>query len=199
MATIIARLKNSIYWDEIDKMVREGYSLSYIADWILQKEEFKDLKKRSIESSLYKYRKELSPMEVAKTKMPKVFLEAWQKIEKDINELRELRKLYLLQRDRLNIDYKTEKKIGKLFATTHREVITAVQILKDLVGLKQSLGVIPKDLGKVTIETDVAAQFENLGQKVGIPLERLVTDNKLRQKILGIIKLLEEQKDDTGL
>lgn len=188
-----ARLKNLSCFKEVKRMLLEGYPVPEIVKFIQEdQKEYTDVTSEHLTQLLYRFRKEeIKPAEIGIRRMPKAFLDMWKAVEKKIPEIRELLWLYNLQKERIGIDVTTEKNIKKLFATTHREIQTAAQLLRNLVDMKMDLGIKERDLGKLTIDGDLIPMLQNEAARLNLPeLERVGLDPESRRRVLDLVEFL---------
>lgn len=164
-------LKAMPCFDQMADKIKAGVSVETVAEW-LQEDMFQqvDIQRESLVRKLFRFKASLPPGDLAKVE-PLYIQTAIEKMKRGVKELDELEKLYLLQLQRISRDANTEEKIGKLFKGTANEIKLAVDILRDMVALKQDLGILSKaadslnvagslDLnGHVSVEVDEEAKL----------------------------------------
>jgi hypothetical protein len=133
---------------------------------------------------LQKYRDSIPPGERAKYSLPKSHQDAIAEVEEDIDEVRELIKLYRRQEKRLDIDGDVEKSIGKLLPTMTQEVRATAEILNRIAQIKMDLGVNERHLGTVDVEANLIAGVAE--KYAGTDAGNVLSDPKKRRRLLNI-------------
>ena len=144
-------LHNLEFFEEVASLVKLGFPLSKILQFIRSRGEWQELTDQQGLNIIEAYRKSLPPGELVRVRLPAAFIEAVEKVSKGLDEIEELERLYKLQMERLSIDFDKEKKIGKLFRTTVFEVKAALEILRSIAQIKMDLGIVERRIGKVDI------------------------------------------------
>ena len=148
------RLKELECFPQIEGKVKAGISLDEVARWI-QEDLFQltDIQRESVKRQLYRYKATLPAGELLQaTGEPLWVRKAIEKMERGIDELEELEKLYLLQLRRISGDAETEAKIGKLFKGTNKEIQLATELLEKRLKLKMDLGILDRQPSKMQID-----------------------------------------------
>src|SRR5690606_11266264 len=102
-------------------------------------------------------------------------------MRREINELEELEKLYLLQLKRISLDASTEERINKLFKTTNREIELAQSLLVKRLEMKQKMGLVDT----IPQAFDVTQRSMNANVNVSVPVENGLDDE--RKMKLGVV------------
>lgn len=147
------RLKELDCFPEIEAKVKAGISLDEVARW-LQDDMFQltDIQRESVKRQLYRYKSTLPPGELLNAVGEPLWVRtAIEKMERGIDELEELEKLYLLQLKRISGDAETEARIGKLFKGTNKEIQLATELLEKRLKLKMDLGILDRQPEKMQI------------------------------------------------
>ncbi|MBF0554023.1 MAG: hypothetical protein HQK96_05620 [Nitrospirae bacterium] len=192
-------LRNLDCFEMVMSRLLHGHSPADIARFIIyEAKEFDKLTRISTEASLcdllYDFRKTIKTSELIEKTIPEAVREAKEKLAKGVNELEELNYLYLLQKDRIEIDYSTERKIRKLFKTTGNEIAIAMGILKIMSGIKQDLGLMKRSLGTMEIDHTLRAELPYKSKAI----EEVIRDPVSRAKVIGIMHRLLSRKDIAG-
>ena len=154
-----------------------------------ENEELTHLSAGYVKSMIDKYRNSIPPAELLLTVQNNAVVSrnATMKISNGLEELAELNKLYDLQMERINIDVTSEKKVGKLFKETGREIFYAMKILKQSSDLKMDLGIAKRQLGEVSINGQAAVQ---IGDRYNDGIGKVMADPDRRRKVLGMVETL---------
>jgi hypothetical protein len=105
-------------------------------------------------------------------------------VKNKIDEIAEMEELFLLQKERIFIDYDHEKQIKKLFKTTGNEINIGKEILKELAKLKASIG---PEGGR--FDPEEALHGLDLANRYGKTIVNTVILNaNSRKKVLGIFE-----------
>lgn len=171
------------------RLILEAHSIRLTAKWL--KEDMKEMTEMSDEAlvkALHEYRKSVPAAERAKP-MNVVVERAAEEIERGLDELEEMNRLYKMQMARIEIDFQTEKNIKKLLPTMTQEIRTAREILSASAQLKMDLGLNERHLGKVDVETtllsDVAEKYAD-----SPAVAKVLDDGESRRKVLGLAERL---------
>ena len=179
-------------FNDIKQRIVSGWSPAKILKFFLEDhyEEFQSLgiAEKTAENLIRDYRSSMSKTELLQTRMPEVMIKAKEELDSGINEVKEFEDLYKLQRDRIDIDAKTEKKIGKLFKGTGGEIKIAADILKEGANLKMDMGLIKRNLGTMEVDQTLITDFSaKLGKK---DLSGTLANPEKRKRIMGAVDLL---------
>lgn len=141
-------------FDELDGRIKAGISPDEVARWLQEDMlQMTDIQRESLRRQLYRYKSELPPSEIIKGHEEPLFIrKAIQKMNRGINELDELEKMYLFQLRRISKDAETEDKINKLFKSTSKEIELATDILEKMINLKMELGLLNRQPNKTQVE-----------------------------------------------
>ena len=193
--TRFIRLRGLKCFETVHQRLLDGWAVSQVADYI-QKDcgEYKDIGRASLETILSDYRASLPAAEVVK-KLPHYFAKTVQKVEESLDELAEMEALYRKQLERIDIDLKTEKTIGKLLPSMTQEMRAAREILSDIAQLKMDLGLNQRNLGKVEVEATVVA---DVAQRYDVKVVKAMESPDSRRKLLGIAERFLALADGRG-
>lgn len=185
-------------FDTIRARLTHGHSTLDVARFIMLESGEVDKLTAKTESGirdlLTDFRETLASTEIVSRVIPEAVKEAEKKLKDGVDEVKELEYLYLLQKDRIEIDFSTEKKINKLFKTTGNEVAIAMGILKVMSSLKQDLGLLKRDLGKLEVDHTMIADFSSRSPAI----KAVMSDPSSRAKVLGLVRRLMERPDLIG-
>ena len=132
-------------------------------------------------------------------RMPEEIIKAKEKLGAGVDILSEMESLYSIQKDRIELDYKTEKKLGKLFKTTGNEIAIASQLLRDLAQLRIDLGL---DKADAQIDDTTRQRLINdFGLRYGKEsVAKVLNDSKAVSKILSVTEsLFKNLKSDEAV
>lgn len=174
---------------EMDERIKHGYSLPDIAKWLHEeKGECGDLTRDSLVTTLCRYRDDLKPMEVAERLLPSVVKEAKIAIEKSLDELDELQKLYNLQRERIEIGVHFEKASRILNKNMTQEIAQAASILMRRHEIKMDLGHEGgRNLGTLSVSPMLGA---SVSSKYDADIVQAANDPISRGKVLAVARAL---------
>lgn len=168
-------IEMGIYNEYLDR-IRAGIRKAVIIDWLIRVEGLDGYSRRVLSDLIDNTIKDdVGKVEIAGNRS--LINTTTKEIIEDINELKELNDLYKLQRERIDIDYNTEKKINKLFKTTGYEIYLATKILSEILRVKMELGVLKRSPLSVDLQ----------GGNVNIMQNGIVISDEARRKIIGIL------------
>ena len=183
--TGFAKLRALQCFPEVHDRLCKGWPLSDVAEFIQEEnKEYTDAAPATVIKVLQNYRDSLPSGERAKYVLPKSHREAIEKVEEDIDEIRELVKLYRRQEKRLDIDGKVEENIGKLLPTMTQEIRVTKEVLTSIADLKMDLGLNERHLGTVDIEASLMADVDE--KYAGTDVGSVLKDPKKRRRLLNI-------------
>ena len=143
-------------------MLLDGFGPTAVADFIQkEKKEYTDISRGTLVGTLRKYRASVPKADLIRPKLPDYVEKADAVLRKSINELDELQDLYLLQRNRIEIDHKLEREVRKLIPTTNQEVRLASEILRTSAQLKVDLGMTADIMGGASAGESLTAKLAN--------------------------------------
>ena len=182
------RLKQLRCFTELHERTANGWPISEIARWVqVDKGEYTDVTRGSLTTLLHDYRNAL-PRTALLGKIPSVVVKAKEEVEKGLDELKELERLYTMQLERIQIDFNTEKQIKKLMPTMTQEIREAKSLLETYTDLKVALGLnataVPAMDGEVTLVASIEARY---GTKA---VAKVMGDPESRRKVLGVAQRL---------
>ena len=170
---------------EVHDRICKGWPLSDTAKYIQEEcGEYTDAVHATLVKVLQNYRDSIPPGERAKYALPKAHRDAIAEVEEDIDEVKELIKLYRRQEQRMDIDGKVEKSIGKLLPTMTQEVRATAEILNRIAQIKMDLGVNERHLGTVDVEANLIAGVDQ--KYAGTDVSTVLSDPKKRRRLLSI-------------
>lgn len=179
------KLRKLRCFEEVHEKICLGWPASKVAEFIQdEQQEYTDIERTSLISTITLYRKSLPPAEKAKYTLPKDTQRAIEELPSEIDELREFIALFKLQKDRIDIDASIEKNVGKLLPTMNQEMRVASEILKSIATLKMDLGITNRQLGTVNVDADAVAA--GLSDKYSKDVSSVVSDPIKRKKFLSI-------------
>lgn len=147
-----SKLKSLPYFDEIDRRIRAGFAVEEVAEWMQEDLNLRtEIKRESLVRQLYRYKKDIPPAKLLTDKEPLYVRKAVEKMGRGIDELEEMKKLYLYQLKRISIDGSTEEKINKLFGSQSKEIKLAYDMLQQMMQKKMELGILSKAPEKVDV------------------------------------------------
>ena len=185
-------------WEKADERIKAGIALEEVARWIQDDMlEYRDSKRESLVRALYRYKsqvQELFPNEVVQAK-PTEVEEQIKDMRRNINELEELEKLYLLQLKRIGMEVKTETQINKLFKTTNPEIQTAMGILAKIAELKMKTGITPmvSEGGGTTVNNMMIAA-PTVGPELHIDEEKRLKLGVVAEKLISVLTSAKEDE-----
>lgn len=189
------RLYEVPFFGEVYEKLRTGYSLSRVARMIQDRGYCDDVSFGYLRLILHKFRnKKIPPSEMVSCRIPGVIMDAEEKIEKGLDELEEMQKMYKMQMGRIGIDHEKERAIGKLFNNTHKEVEVCLAILQASAKLKQSLGLTRNELGTVNVESRHILEAQD---KYGVSeVQAIISNPSSRRKVLTLAQKLLSGKTE---
>jgi len=141
---MFSRLTQLACWPQAKMMLEQGYGAWAVADWIQkEKREYLDVKQSSLARQLGRYRDEMR-FGGALVQSKSVIDRATAAELTTLNELDELGKLILIQKQRIEQDLQLEKKMPKLLKDLRAEIMALADLIDRKVRLEQDVGVRPK-------------------------------------------------------
>ena len=174
---------------KMDEKIQHGFSLTEVARWLQEEQEqCTDLSRDSLVTTLFRYREDMKPMDVIKKVMPMVVQEAVKTLEKSIDELDELQKLYSLQRERIEIGFQFEKSSRVLNKNMTQEIAQASSLLMRRHEIKMDLGMDGgRNLGTMTLRPELGATVSG---KYDVDIVQAANDPVSRGKALAVARAL---------
>ncbi len=148
------KLKGLDCFDEVDAKIKAGVSPDEVARW-LQEDllQMTEIQRESLRRQLYRYKAELPASELIKGREEPLFIrKAIEKMNRGINELDELEKLYLYQLKRISKNAETEDKLSIMLKGTSKEIQLATDMLEKMIELKMELGLVNRQPQKTQVE-----------------------------------------------
>lgn len=198
--SVVERIRKLPYEHEIRDMAFCGMSASYITSYIKDVHgDFAEMQKEQLRQGVERYLRATISQEDAVKRLPKwmtlALVEKINVMKEKLDELEQLETLYKMQLDRIKIDYETEKGIKKLFATTHREFITAADILHKSFSIKQALGIV--DVGGIAPKAitvhDEEQKLLDAEKRFGSnAVDRVLKNPESRRKLLNALEVMSK-------
>lgn len=177
-----ARLKALPQFGEVDKKIRAGVSVEQIANWLYDEEKvYQHASKAALIRALYRYKDSIPANQLADSGLPPHKAKKLEELNKEINELDELTKLYHLQMNRIALATEQEETINFLTKGTRQEIEEARNLLLALAELKMKLGLLDEKPKQLNVS--VTAQ-----QVAEIPAERRHRLGLIAQKVLSSLQ-----------
>jgi len=166
-------------YGEVRELLVHGWTLAKAAEHVQTGLGlFNDIGAKRLERALSEIRDEIPPNHFVQGTLPRLHKQAVKTMEEGLDVLEELRELYRLQKERLDIDFNIEKNVRKLLPGTHREVKAAKDILRAYADVQMDFGLVQRSIGTVEVAGAVAG-----GNSV---LEEIMGSPKKRQKLLSM-------------
>jgi hypothetical protein len=169
---------------DVHERILAGWSMPELARFIQEdKSEYQHASKVALIQTLQRYRDSIPPAQLMAKRMPEEFAEAKEKVDKGINVLEEQTKLFKLQMERIEIDRKNEKNIGKLMPTMTQEIRVASELLSRISDLEMDLGLVTRVGEEVNVNVSVSNDTGKYGKK---SVEAVMKDPERRRKVLNV-------------
>lgn len=178
-------------YQEVYDRICAGWPLAQVARFIQEeRKEYTTISRHGLEQQLVEFRKQMPPGDLVQKRFPEVYDEAKEKLKKQVDELEELEELYRIQMRRVEIDFNTEKNIGKLLPSMTGEIREARQILESLANLKMEMGVLGRAARGVDVNVEVEATLtEDMMARFGDGAVGKVLENpESRHKVMGVVE-----------
>ncbi len=191
------RIYSLPYYDEVYDKLRRGWSLSRVSKMIQDRGDCLDVTFGTLRCYLHKFRNEKIPKsDIIREHVPRLVMDAEEKFKEGMDELEEMEDLYRVQRERIGIDYKKEKMIGKLFNNTHKEMEVCLAMLQASAKLKQDLGLTKKELGTINVESKHILEAQD---KYGTSeVQKVIANPSSRRKVLMLAEKIMSNSDFVG-
>ncbi len=173
-------------FNEVYERLLAGWGPSELARFIQEdRSEYADATRSGLMQLLQRFRDSVPPAQLLAHRMPKAFHKAEAAVEEGLDVVKELEELYLIQKERLNIDFAHEKSLNKLMAGTMvQEVRAASELLVKINQAKMDLGIATRHLGQVDVDAQLRVEIEGKYGKQSI--KQVVEDPEKRRKVLNI-------------
>jgi len=170
---------------EVDAMVRAGSFLREIVDTIHARGELQDLSRNAVKYMVKNYRDYIysDSAVIDGAARPNDLDE-----DDPMYELHSMQKYFKLQEERITQEVDVEKKLTKLFSTTHKEFMVLLSMSKDILKQKKSMGLLDKERGGTR-------QRVGSGTPGRIDVAEVITNPKSRQKVMGFVEALVNDPD----
>ena len=188
-----AKLRGLRCFNTIDKMIRDGYQLSQIAEYIqVQAGEYQDVTRDSLAEILSRYRSELPPAEIVAVNRSRNFLDAAKSVKEGVKVLDEMEYLYRVQKNRIEYFVSQEEDTGIMSKSMSREIDAARVLVDRIHTIRMDLGMDERHLGTLTIQAEaIAAAEERYGGRVADVLR----DPEKRRRVLTVLEaIISERK-----
>lgn len=187
-----ARLKSLNFFQKIHEMILGGWPPNEVAKYIQKnKKEMLDLTEDHIIKMVSSYKRSLPDFE----RITHLYIDdarkALDRVKEGLDEVDEIRKLYMLQMKRISIDFETEKVVGKLLPTMSTEIRMAKDLLMSSAQLKMDLGLDSASAQKLSVVTGDPADAMRY-QGATNPLLAVVQNPETRQKLLSALTKLKK-------
>lgn len=184
-ATGSTKLRSLGCFEEVHKRILEGCDSASLARYIQEEQqEYLEATRASVVSAVNYYRSSLPPGELVSKKLPGAFNDAVKKLDKKIDEVKELEWLTKFQKRRLRIDGETEKKINKLLPSMTQEVRAHVEVLRTLASVKMDLGLNKRHLGSLEVDATLVAEVTERYGTANVA--KVLQNSESRQKVMGV-------------
>lgn len=186
------KLKASPCFKEVHDKLEAGIAVEKVAAWAQDEGGcYKGIKLDSLVRAMYRYKKDAIPLTAQQIvasadQNGKPSLNVWGRIQgmqRGLNEMEELEKLYLLQLGRIHRGVTIEETINFLDRNVRREVELATEILGKMVDLKLRLGIYKEAAKDFNINAQVKTTHTEALEKM---------DPAARQQLGGVARNLIE-------
>lgn len=187
------KLRALACYQEVYSRICAGWPLAQVARFIQEeRREYTSISRHGLEQQLAEFRKGMPPGDLVQKRFPDVFDKAKEKVEKGIDELKELEELYRIQMHRVGVDFATEKGIKKLLPSMTAEIREARAILKDMAELKLEMGVLgraPKGVDvNVGVDIEATLSEETIAKFGDGAVGEVLKDPESRRRVLGVVE-----------
>lgn len=185
-------------YQEVYSRACAGWPMTELARFIQEeRKEYTDVKRPQLEFSLREWRKTIPAADLVAKRFPEVFEDAKESIENGLDELQELEELYRVQMHRINIDFRTEGKIGKLMPSMTSEIREARQLLETIGQLKMELGIHQRAATKheVTVDGQVDARIVEDTTEYGAAVQKVMDNAESRRRVQGLVDRFVKMSD----
>jgi len=182
------------FYKEYVDCIKAGWSISQVVKVIASRNELEELglDEQGAHKFLTRYRKKLIEKEGLTTRSIVSTIrnsaEEVEKVTAKINELDELIELYNIQKERINIDFNTEKNIKKLFKTTGNEIAIGSDILVKINRMKMEM------MGGENVDSvnpDDRMKYIDFNRRYGkATVNNIMNNPDSRRKVLSVAEKL---------
>lgn len=184
-ATGSTKLRSLNCFEEVHQRILDGCDSASLAKYIQEEQkEYLDATRAAVVSAVHYYRSSLPPGELVEKKLPGAFNDAVKKLNKSVDEVKELEWLTRFQKRRLRIDGDTEKKINKLLPSMTQEVRAHVEVLRTLATVKMDLGLNKRHLGSLEVDAKLVAEVTERYGTANVA--KVLQNSESRQKVMGV-------------
>ena len=174
---------------ELDDMIFHGMSMPDIAKWLHEeKSECTDMARDSLVVVLSRYRNDLPPARRSGELLPRAARKASLEIERGVDELEWLEKLFKKQMDRIDIGGSFEQKTRILNRHMNQEIALAAALLQKRHDIKMDLGLDGgRNLGTLGVRPELG---EDIAERYGEQIALRMRDPNSTGKALAIAESL---------
>lgn len=188
--TAYTKLKACSSFEEADRRLRLGWPVTEVARFIQEESgEYTDVTFDSLCETLSRYYATIPAAEKGTGVNSLVARKAAKALSDGLDEVEELKKLYEIQLERIEIDFQHEKNMNKLLPTTWKEIQVAMKLANQSAQLKMDLGLVKRQIGQL----DVSAGQHALeaGERYGREsVGKVMADPEARRRVLGLAEKL---------
>jgi hypothetical protein len=179
------RLYDLKCFDDVQEMLTTGWPLSEVAKYIQKtKHESTDIEELTLIYLLQAFRHQLPPSTLIAKPLPHAFTKAAQRVSDGLDVMDEMTKLYQIQMKRIEIDHDLEKAAKKLIPSLNQEIREARGILESIQKMKHDLGLDPRHLGTLQVETTASDEVQTRYGKASV--RRVLEDPQASRKVLSL-------------
>jgi len=167
-------------------MIKDGYSLPQIADYI-QKEarEYVDVTRASLVKVLEIYKRDGVPAEEIAKREPKRYLELARQVSDSVNVLKELEGMFRIQKARIERFVEEEEDSGTMKPNISREFDAVRGLLDRIHQVRMDTGLDERHLGTLKLQAEAVMVAE---ERYGTATAEVLKDPERRRKILAIFE-----------
>lgn len=195
MRDYLLRLQQIEIVDEIKARICRGDTADGVVDYIYDSGYMHDCAPGTLLAVVKELRKTIPMREQAKS-VSVTARRAAEIVDYGLDVLEELRSVYAIQRERIDIDLEIERASGHLLPLMHKEVKQAADILKVYAQVQMDFGLIKRQLG--TIDVNQGPEVHNV-TNASHSMQEALQDPKRRHKlitVLGRVMALEKKALD---
>jgi hypothetical protein len=187
-----AKLRGLRCFNIIDKMIRDGYALTQVAEFIqVESGEYTDVQRDSLSELLRNYRSSLPPAEIVSIHQSRNFLDAARNLKDGVKVLDELEYLYRLQKLRIEHFVGKEEETGVMTKAMSREMDSARMLVDKIHTVRLDLGMDERHLGTLTIQAEaIAAAEERYGGRVA----EVLRNPEKRRRVLTVLEAVTSKR-----
>ncbi len=177
-------IRNLQYFQEIDRLVRDGYAGSVIVSKLQAQGHTIQMEPSRLAAEINAYRRDLSAVETLANLKPVTVVQAEQKLAALLNEAEEIAGLYGIQRARVMALHATESaNPGVHNRNLGNEVRVAAELLRTSVAIKRDTG-----FGGAATTPAVVDAREPLSAEAQV----VISDPQKRQRVLDALRQIRD-------